>query len=288
MQYIYISHNPPIDPHHHGDDGFFSADVPIITADDRSFRFGDGIFETMLVVDGGVYNIGEHLARFSAGLEFFRVALDISHLEVDCNALLAKNNCMSGYVRIIVSRGNDAGAMGYLMGNKVQPFYVIQTIEKPFPDYHNIALWVSSVRAHIPTPCKINSAMHYTLSMLEARDHGYVNALILDTQDNICETASGNIFWVKDNVLYTPELALPFVPGTIRKKIIGMSAIPVREGRYGLAELVAADEIFMTNVGGLVTRVSSIPAIQYEAKNDDVTGKFRALIEADIKNSVSC
>ncbi len=271
MQYIYTQNQ------------FLPEGSPFIAADDRSFRFGDGIFETMLIVGGRIYNMGEHLARFSAGLKFFRMALDISQLEAQCNALIEKNNCKNGYVRVVVSRGCDAGAMGYLMGDKAVPFYVIQTIEKPFPAYRNIALWVSSVRAHITVPCKINSAMHYTLSMLEARENGCKNALILNTENFICETASGNIFWVKDDVLYTPEMGLPFVPGTVRRKIIAASPLPVKEGRYTLAEMLAADEIFMTNVGGLVTKVSSIAANEFSAKSDVQTQRFRSLIEAEIK-----
>ncbi len=118
--------------------------------------------------------------------------------------------------------------------------------------------------------------------MMEARDAGCDNALILDTHGHVCETASGNIFWVKDDVLYTPELSLPFVPGTVRKKIIEHSPLPVKEGRYTLSELAPADEIFMTNVGMLVVTVSSIVSIDFKVKSDDVTRQFRQLIEKEI------
>lgn len=270
MQYIYTQNQ------------FLPADQPFITAEDRSFRFGDGIFETMLVVNGGIFNFAAHLARLKQGLSYFSISLDVSQVEKECEALLAKNNCTSGYVRIVVSRGEDVGAMGYLMSANATPYYVLQTIDKPFPAYRGIALWVSQTRAHIAVPCKINSAMHYTLSMLAARQNACDNALILNTENYVCETASGNIFWVKDNVLYTPEVGLPFVPGTIRRKIITHSPLPVKEGRYTLDEMLTADEIFMTNVGGLVTKISSIAPVGYAAKNDAQTQQYRALVEKEI------
>ena len=271
MQYIYTKGQ------------FLPADAPFITADDRSFRFGDGIFETILVADGKMWDAAAHFSRLKNGLEFFRLNLDISHLESECNALITKNNCKSGYVRIVVSRGeNGAGAIGYMPANNA-PYYIIQTMEKPFPAFGSVSLVVSRHRASLHIPCKTNSAMLYTLAMMEAQGAGCENALILNSEDIICETASGNIFWVKNNVLYTPELALPFVPGTVRKRIIEMSPIPVQEGRYTLAELVSADEIFMTNIGGLVTRVSGVLATGFSAKTDAMTQQFRSLIEADIK-----
>ncbi len=270
MQFIYTQNQ------------FLPADAAFITADDRSFRFGDGIFETILVVNGRMWDALAHFERLKNGLDYFCIPLDISGLAANCTALIAKNNCQSGYVRIIVSRGeNGAVAIGYMPG-ECAPLLVVQTVERPFPAYGKINLWASERRAHLKLPCKVNSAMLYTLAMMEARENGCENALILDTDGHICETASGNIFWVKDNVLHTPEPSLPFVPGTVRKKVIGLSPLPVKEGRYTLAELAGADEIFMTNIGGLVTFVEHITPLGYVAKNDTVAARIRVLIESDI------
>ena len=61
MQYIYTKGQ------------FLPADAPFITADDRSFRFGDGIFETILVADGKMWDAAAHFSRLKNGLEFLRV-----------------------------------------------------------------------------------------------------------------------------------------------------------------------------------------------------------------------
>jgi len=261
---------------------FLPEGTAFITADDRSFRFGDGIFETMLVVNGKVYALPAHMARMKNGLAFFRFSLDISNLEGEIASLIEKNGLKHGYVRVVVSRGEDVGAMGYMMGKDVSPYYIIQTIEKPFPAFGSISLHVATARAHQPIPCKTNSAMHYIMAIMEAREQGCDNALILDTEGHICETASGNLFWFKDGVLHTPEASLPLIPGTIRKKIIDGSKHVVKEGRYSLEHIKDAEEVFMTNVGGLVTRVSSIAPLGYKATKDVSTASLREQVESDI------
>lgn len=268
---------------------FLPADTVFITADDRSFRFGDGIFETMLVVGGRMWDAAAHYARLAEGLAFFRLTLDVSNLPSICEELTAKNNLQSGYVRIIVSRGDSAGIVGY-MPSDTPAYMVVQTVEKPFPAYKPLSLVVSSHTASLHIPCKVNSAMLYTLSMMQARDAECDNALILDAHGHICETASGNIFWVKDGVIYTPETSLPFIRGTVRNRVITLSPVPVREGRYTLADIAAADEIFMTNIGTLVAPVSDIRhsagrIVPPQNLEDSVTKKIRALIEADINAS---
>ncbi len=274
MQYIYAQGH------------FLPADTPFITANDRSFRFGDGIFETILVVDGNMYDTDSHFARLANGLNYFRIPLDISGLQTICEEIIQKNACNEGYVRIIASRGtNGAGGLGYLP-EKTEPYFVVQTVQKPFPSFQSLKLWVSSYQAHLHLPSKVNNAMLYTMALMEAKDHQCENALILNSEHLICETATGNLFWVKNGILYTPELSLPFVPGTIRKRILTLSPLPVREGRYRLEEIRDADEVFMTNIGLLVSSISSIEPLGFQAKSVDYTRQFRATLEENIQSSV--
>lgn len=257
---------------------FLPAGSKIISAGDRSFRFGDGIFETVLVANGRAYNLAAHLARLKEGLKFFRMALDTSGIEKECAALIQENNVSSGYLRIIVSRGEGDG-VGYLPQNTV-PYYILQTVEKPFPAFSTISLCVSDHRASLRLPCKTNSAALYTLAMLEAKEKGCDNALILDAHGHVCETASENIFWVKDNIIYTPELSLPLIPGTIRQKVLGH--FPVKEGRYMLEDLESADEIFATNAGGLVSKVSAVSPLGFAAKSHASAEAIYAYLQSDI------
>jgi branched-subunit amino acid aminotransferase/4-amino-4-deoxychorismate lyase len=72
------------------------------------------------------------------------------------------------------------------------------------------------------------------------------------------------------------------VPGTIRKRILALSPLPVQEGRYRLEEIRDADEVFMTNIGLLVSSISSIEPLGFQAKSVEYTKKFRTVLEEDI------
>ncbi len=264
-------------------DTFIPKDKALIPIDDRSYRFGDGLFETILVYNGKIYNAAHHVERLKNGLEFFKIALPVPDLTEICTKLIQENAVKEGYIRILVSRGiNGPDAIGYAPKD-TEPYIIVQTIETPFPEFRKISLWVSNNRASMHLKSKVNSAMLYVMAMQEAAEHHCDNALILDSTDRLCETASGNIFWFKNNTLYTPSLDLPFVPGTIRKKIISLSPYKVQEGHFSLSELQRAEEVFMTNIGLLVASVNKISPLGFTSEETDVTRTLRKLLEESIK-----
>ena len=262
-------------------DRFLPEEECHVSVHDRSFRFGDGIFETWLVREGRIYDFAAHKQRLDAGLSAIFITIDTSRVEALCYELIAKNKLQNGYVRFIASRGESVGLVGYKPGND-PAYFVLQTVEKPYPAFADISLYVSQHRASLHLPSKTNNALLYTLAMIEAEQQACDNALILDTHGHICETASGNIFWVKNNILYTPSLELPFVPGTMRARIMALWDGKSEEGTYLLDALKGADEIFMTNVGMLVAGVKSVKPLGVSRPRGAVTARLRALVDADI------
>lgn len=254
-----------------------------ISLNDRAFRFGDGLFETLLVAGGRIFDMESHLERLRTGLEAFRfAALDVSALPVLCQEIVKRNALENGYVRIIVSRGSDAEPAGYKIGKSV-PYFILQTTAKPYPPLQEIRLWRSSYTAAFKSPAKSHSALTYVLAMQEAAEHGCDNALLLDAHRHICETASGNIFWIKDSTLYTPSTELPMVPGTIRKKILSLWDGKVDQGRFTVEMLVAADEIFMSNTGVIIAPVIVIDPLGIRLKAGPRTRSLRVLLDDEIR-----
>lgn len=267
-----------------------------ISVADRSFRFGDGIFDTVIVHNGRLFDLESHIERLQNGLKFFKINLDISSIKENAEKIIKKNKLKNGYIRIIISRGeNAANSVGYFP-NDSKPYYIIETIEKELPEFKAISLAVSTVRNFYKYPCKTNNSLHYVVALQEAKEKGFDNALLLDSEGNICETATGNIFWVKDNIIYTPSEKLPFVPGTISKKIIeyikapqqvrGDSSIKYRieKGEFKLSHLKSADEVFMTNVGGIVTSINKVEGSRKKYSHT-IVKQLNHLIKKQIKNS---
>ena len=246
MEYIYFKHQ------------FLPSSECFISIHDRSYRFGDGLFETMLVVGGRLFNEDAHFTRIQKGLEAFRIRLNIQGLPGTCAELIARNHLQQGYIRITISRGESADdAIGYLPGNTT-PYVMVQTIARPYPAFNPITLWLSSYRAPGKSPVKSNNALTYTMAMLEAKENNCQNALLSDAQGYICETASGNIFWIKESVLYAPSPELALIPGTIAALIPALWPGEIQRGCFTTDALNEAEEIFMTNTGCLVAPVTTI------------------------------
>jgi len=263
-------------------DRFLPEEECRVSIHDRSFRFGDGIFETLLVYNSRIYRFPHHLERLKNGLSAAKIALDISLLEKLCHELIAKNTLKEGYLRIVVSRGeNGPGAIGYLPKD-AKPYFLIQSMEKPYPAFREINLWRSSQVASQHSPSKTNNALLYTLAMMEAEEQGCDNALLLNHEGIITETASGNLFWVKDGVLFTPSRDLPLVPGTMRRRVLELWDGAKQEGHFSLEALQLADEIFMTNIGHIVASVTEIRPLNLTFKTGQRTRELRKLLDQDI------
>lgn len=232
-----------------------------ISIHDRSYRFGDGIFDTCLVAGGQIYDFSRHKQRLENGLSTYKIKLDTANLENLCHELIKKNSLENGYVRIVVSRGeNGATSMGYLPKDTV-PYMMIQTSEKPYPAFKPLSLFLSSQIASVKPASKTNNSLFYTMAMMEAHEQNCDNALLLNKNGHICETASGNIFWIKGDVLHTPSLDLELVAGTMREKVLELWDSKKIEGHFTLQDLQAADEVFMSNIATIIAPITNIAPI---------------------------
>ncbi|NQY80658.1 MAG: aminotransferase class IV [Candidatus Caenarcaniphilales bacterium] len=259
-------------------DKFIEETEAKVSIADRSFRFGDGVFETLLIHNKNIFDFNTHYQRLSDGLKAYYIDIDVSNLEKLCKELINLNQLVTGYIRIIISRGkNGPGSIGYLPKN-CKPYMIIQSFEKELPKFSILKLWLSPYRSHQSLSSKVNSSANYVLSMLEADHNSCHNALILDTKGNICETGSGNIYWFKDSKLYTPEPGLAFVPGTVQKKILKLFDGEIVQGKFKLEDIKSAEEVFMSNIGTLIAGVESISS-QEELIYENPSNNFSKMLK---------
>lgn len=249
--------------------------------DDRSFRFGDGLFETAIIANGRIWDWQRHEKRFANGLKFYGYDFDISGAEKIAEQLIEHNKIEEGYVRVVVSRGTAPG-VGYKI-TKAEPYIVVQAFESVLPQFKEITLVQANIRAYYHTPCKTNNALLYTRAMMEADAAGTDNALLLSNDGFVCETSNANIFWIKDDVLYTPSLDLPLIPGTLRENVLEFWDGEVQEGKFLPEELRSADEIFMANVGGIITSIGEIKPLSIKPGSRIKTAALRKKITDGMK-----
>ena len=254
------------------------ADALHLSAFDRGFQLGDGIFETLRATAGHPTELDEHLARLRSSASGLDIELPPT-LETDIalgiTGLLAAEGLDGpdgdASIRITVSRGVVA-ARGLLPATAGRATIVIQAWPvAPPPRGHlevGLHLVASSVRRDPANPLaalKTTSRADFVYARLEARRAGADDALFLTVDGHLSEATSANIFLVRGTELATPSLDCAILPGTTRTWILHWAVgagLTVVEGRLSPADLAGADEAFLcSSVAGIlpVTRFGGTP-----------------------------
>jgi branched-chain amino acid aminotransferase len=245
------------------------ADDTHLSAFDRGFQLGDGIFETLRATAGHATELDEHLARLRASAAGLEIELPDS-LEQDVArgiaALLAVDDLAGvdgdASVRITVSRGVVA-ARGLLPAADSRATIVIQAWPVTPPPAaqleRGVHLIASSVRRDPASPLaalKTTSRADFVYARLEARRAGADDALFLTIDGDLSEATSANIFLVRGSELATPSLDCAILAGTTRTWILRWAAdagLAVAETHLTAAELAGADEAFLcSSVAGII------------------------------------
>ena len=249
-----------------------------LSAFDRGFQLGDGVFETLRARAGHPTELAEHLARLRRSASGLDIGLPAS-IEADLARGIAELLAAEGMagpdgdasVRITVSRG-AVTSRGLLPAGATTPTVVIQAWPvSPPPAGHlevGLHLAASTVRRDPDNPLaafKTTSRADYVFARLEARRAGADDALFLTIDGRLSEATSANVFLVRGEQLATPALDCAILPGTTRTWILRWALdVGLRpfEGSLSPADLAAADEAFLcSSVAGIlpVTRFDGVP-----------------------------
>ncbi|MFY0252350.1 aminotransferase class IV [Chitinophaga sp. 30R24] len=235
---------------------YIPAADPIFTADNRSFRYGDGFFETLKVYQGEVLLADLHFERLLASLHLlhfdipthFTKAFFIQHILDLCN-----KNDVSQLARVRVAIFRSDGGLYDPVNNL--PNYLIQCWELSetalelneeglvvdiFPDVRKSCDKLSSIKS--------NNCLPYVMAALYAKQHQFQEAILLNPYGRIADSTIANVFMVRNKVIYTPPLSEGGVCGVMRKYLL-QSELPftIEEKPIQVEELETADEIFLTN-----------------------------------------
>lgn len=240
---------------------FINAEKEIITADSRGLRYGDGVFETIKVMNGAIQLASSHYERLFHGLSVLQIALPTSctasYLSKNILELCRRNNVQQqARVRLAIYRGKGT----LYKTDSSYPDLVIQA-EPLAPDYLQFnekgliigAYEEAKKSCDLLANLKSNNFLPYVMAALHAKQHNFDDCLVMNVHDRVCDATIANVFCVRDRIIYTPPLSEGCVEGVMRRHLLASPAFA--EATAGtvvkpltIEELEQADEVFLTNV----------------------------------------
>ena len=238
-----------------------------IPHDDRGLLLGDGLFETVLALDGKLVGLGAHLDRMAAGCAAMGLPpLDRPQAERLMGEVLAAVAAPRAAVRLTLTAGS--GGRGLDRPETLEPRLFASASASPLPS-GPARLITSSVRRNEGSPAARLKTLAYLDSVLarrEARERGGDEALMLNSRGEAACAAAANVFWVSQGRLFTPALECGVLAGTMRARVLaaaGRLGLEVAEVHALGETLGGAEAIFLTNSLIGVRAVSSLDEVAF-------------------------
>ncbi|HSN98442.1 MAG TPA: branched-chain amino acid transaminase [Candidatus Nanopelagicales bacterium] len=248
------------------------AKVHVLT---HSLHYGLGAFEGIRAyrrADGrtAIFRLREHIDRLldTCKLVFTTPRFSRAQIMEGCVVLLRENEMDEAYLRPLVYVGE--GAMGvFAPDNPIRTMIVAWR----WGAYLGKGAIEGGIRAKISSWCRqhihvglprakmMGQYTNSTLAKREARMAGYDEAILLDTNGQVCEGSGENIFLVKGDRLYTPPLSASILAGVTRDTLLALAreeGIPVSEEPILRDQLYLADEAFFTGTAAEVTPIREV------------------------------
>jgi branched-chain amino acid aminotransferase len=228
------------------------VDQPSLSALDRGFTLGDGLFETMRAQEGVVFRLDAHLDRLCAGTGLLGIPLPVDLRDQVAAAAHGDGEYRNASIRLTVSRG--AAPPGLAPPASAEPTVTIvaQPVVRPRVPEPIVAVMASGRRNEHALTAGVKT-LAYTESVValaQARAAGADDAIFLDTAGHVSGATASNLFAVIDDVLVTPPLACGVLPGITRAAVLELAralGITAVQREMAEPELAAASEIFLTS-----------------------------------------
>jgi branched-chain amino acid aminotransferase group I len=274
---------------------FVNHEKATVSAADRGLLYGDGVFDTLRAYKGKVFKFREHLDRLTLGAHIVQIKLPPEKpLEKAVYDLLKKNKLKEAYIRITLTRGT--GGKGLVPDPKGKPTVMIvakKIIPYPPKAYkQGFKTATLKTRRNSTSPAAGIKSLNYLdniLGRLETEKTGYDEGIFINDKGFIaCGTVS-NIFYVRNDVVYTPPLSTGILPGITRRTVLtqlaGRVGVEVKEKSIRELDLPDYSEVFLTNTLMEIMPVRCIDSHFF--KPGDITKRLQAGFKEIVKEATT-
>ena len=235
----------------------YSPDTKVFGTSNRAYRYGDGLFETLRMIEGNLMYFKFHMERLFKGMNTLKLqyhkAFDSDFIASEIFAL-ARANKIYKNARIRFSVFREDGGWYTPEKNTFQYLIEIQGLEEAsyaaekgliVDVYSELRKDYTSISA-----LKTINALPYVLAGVYRKENQLDECILLNRENNIVESISSNIFLIKENKIYTPAITEGCIDGVMRKVVIDIikkKKLQILETKLPVALLEHSDEIFLTN-----------------------------------------
>lgn len=253
--------------------GALKDTTTVLSSNNRAFKYGDGIFETIKVENSIINFLEDHYFRLMASMRMLRMEIPMEFtmdfMEQEIMKTVQHNHLENARVRVSVYR-EDGGLytptshkINFIIEastliNKVKNTYVLEL----FKDYFVYSGLLSTV--------KTTNKLVHVLASIYANENKIDNCILLNDKKQVVEAINGNIFLVVGTTIKTPAITDGCIKGIIRKKVIEIITkhpiYTIEETQISPFEIQKATEVFITNAIVGIQPVTKYKKTNFEVK----------------------
>lgn len=225
-----------------------------ITPDNRAYKYGDSVFETIKVINEKLVFWEEHYFRLMASMRMLRMKIPMNFtlefLQDEILKTVLVNTKNNSRVRLCITRKDG----GFYTPTTNEIDYLIESHEIRFTtkDNYKVDLFKDFYlySGHLST-IKTNNKLIHTLASIFAKENDLDNCILLNERKGIVEVTNATLFLIKGNTIKTPLLSEGCLKGIAREKVINIiesnNDYDIEETVISPFEIQKADEVFITN-----------------------------------------
>jgi branched-chain amino acid aminotransferase len=264
---------------------YVDSSLSLLSVEDRSFRYGDGLFESMAAFDRVVPLLPYHYERMQRSCEILLIKMptyfNFAWLKETIAILLLRNNFKNARIRMQASR--SGGGLYLPVSNDGDLLITCSEIQNNIFEWNSLRADFSPYRVDmgVLSNLKTTSKIQYVMSALHAQKMGAQECFLFNIKGTLAEAINSNVFLVAGDTIVTPALTHGGVNGVMRRYVLSQleGKFKIVQADVLLKDIDEADEIFLTNA---VRGIQSIAVVGSVVYSDSVT---RTIFE-QINNSI--
>ncbi|MDJ0646451.1 MAG: aminotransferase class IV [Flavobacteriaceae bacterium] len=255
-----------------------------ISLNNRGFKYGDSVFETIKVKNKKVYFAEDHYFRLMASARMLRMNVPMNftleYFESEILKLAAAIGLANARVRFSIFR--KEGGLYSPLTNDSDFLIEASELDETIKEDYEVELFKDHyVYSGLLSTLKSNNKILNVIASIFKTENGYDNCLLLNEKKQLVEAINGNLFLVKGSTILTPAMTEGCIKGIIRKKLLEILKkdpdFDIRETEISPFELQKADEVFITNA---IVGIQPVTKYRRKIYTTEVSEKLRKKLNA--------